>query len=64
MKPVVKYNINKHSFIKVGSRAIVHPIDHPSKLVSNTKAVATSIVIKVNGANFETENTKYRGVRV
>jgi hypothetical protein len=45
---------------RVGSKAIVFPIDHTSALVSNTKHVLTSRVTAVNpDGSFETMNSLY-----
>lgn len=60
-KPRVFFN--KHSVLVdplVRNRAVVLPYDHPSALVSNTKYVITSPVVKVNDdGSFETENSIY-----
>jgi hypothetical protein len=61
-KPVVYYRTDVDFFVKMGQGAIVHPVNHPSDLVSNTKAVLTSEVIQFNPINggFETMNTVYQ----
>lgn len=58
-KTVVTYDTSKEHFF-IGAVAFVHPIDHPSELVSNTKLIRTSRVVRhmVNG-EFETLNTIY-----
>ena len=51
--------------VKVGGRALVYPVDHPSDLVSNESYASTSPVVSViydkNGdvVEFETMNTHY-----
>jgi len=59
-KPVVHYRSHPDSYLKVGERAYVLPIDHPSPLVSNTKMVFTSRVVSLNSEGFETMNTIYK----
>ena len=63
-KPVVHYIPNKYQMICTGTSAYVWPIDHPSDLVSNTKPITTSKVIKYDRASgeFETMNTLYKPV--
>ncbi len=58
MKKIVKYNGQMTSFIVVGQRAVVYPINHPD--CSNQKFVSTSPVqhIDANGT-FETMNSVY-----
>ena len=60
-KPVVHYIPNKYQQIKVGISAYVWPVDHPSDLVSNTKAIITSKVVSYDKdtGDFETLNTRY-----
>lgn len=59
-KPVVKYRRTESDRIVVGHPAYVHPIDHTSPLVSNTKMVITSpVVSKSNDGSFETANSLY-----
>lgn len=58
MKPVVHYQVAV--LPPIGGSAYVYPVDHPSPLVSNTKAVRTSPVVRIDGDEFETENTIYR----
>lgn len=45
--------------IRIGHRAFVIPIDHPSLLVSNQDVVLTSTVVAFNQNGFETKNTIY-----
>lgn len=60
-KKVVQYKTGPGQYIRVGQRAIVWPIDHYSELVSNEKAVMTSVVLSYDAVtgNFETQNTIY-----
>jgi hypothetical protein len=58
-KPTVKYIPGAGTEIKVGERAWVRPLDHPSPLVSNTTWALTSPVISTNDKGFETRNTIY-----
>lgn len=62
MKKLVKYNTEYSAIIEVGRPAIVRPIDHTSELVSNTKHVMTSLVLRFDkkSGEFETENSIYR----
>jgi len=57
-KPLVRYR-PMNVIIEVGLPALVKTVDHPSPLVSNTKAVLTSPVIHVDEHGFETLNTRY-----
>lgn len=67
-KPIVHYT-HTSGQIQVGFPTVVLPKDHPSPLVSNTKLVVTSPVVKIGPPVnrkrgypekwFETENTKY-----
>lgn len=59
MKPIVHCHKVKGFDIRLGCSAIVKPIDHPSRLVSNQKPVITSKVIALSIDGFETENTMY-----
>ena len=62
-KPVVKYRPSKNDVIRVGHSAYIHPVNHPSALVSNTKFVFTSTVKELfNDGQFETENTLYQPI--
>lgn len=61
MKPVVHYN---HVFLapKVGRRAVVATVDHPSERVTNEGGpVFTSDVVSIGPGEgeFETQNTRY-----
>ena len=60
-KKVVQYKTGPGQYIRVGQRAIVWPIDHYSDMVSNEKAVMTSLVLSFNKVtgSFETQNTIY-----
>lgn len=60
-KRIVRYKTGPGQYIRVGKQAVIWPIDHYSELVSNEKAVVTSIVISYDTVtgNFETQNTKY-----
>jgi len=64
-KPVVHYRTDMDFFVKIGKGAVVHPVDHSSALVSNTKHVITSTVTQFNphDGGFETMNTIYRPYR-
>jgi hypothetical protein len=64
IKPIVYYDDSADSYIAVGHRAMVYPLNHESKLVSNTKAVITSFVIDYDEktGEFETLNSKYRPI--
>lgn len=60
-KPVVLYDASIEYHVKIGSRALVHPLNHPSELVSNTTYILTSNVVRIGeNGEFETENTIYR----
>lgn len=60
-KPVVLYRNPIMGTIKVGHRAVVEPINHPDvSRVSNTGPVVTSIIERVEGTEFETQNSIYR----
>ena len=61
MKPIVRY-VGPTPLLEIGQRTYVRPVDHPSGLVSNTKLVCTSHVVKIDydiPGRFETENTVY-----
>lgn len=62
-KPVVRYRAISGS-IRVGSPALVFPVDHPGDLVSNRQLARTSPVLNYRRATgeFETLNTVYRPV--
>ena len=64
-KPIVHYTPTAFDSIILGFYAYVQPIDHTSPFVSNTKAVSTSRVIRIekNGV-FETANSIYVPVGV
>ena len=59
-KKVVTYKPGP-SMIVLGLSALVRPVNHTSELVSNTKYVRTSPVIKYDSSSgrFETENSIY-----
>lgn len=60
-KPIVHYKLPIPEYLKVGSRVVVEPIDHPGSYVSNTKPVITSPVVAIQGHGvFVTENTIYQ----
>lgn len=62
-KPVVKYRPSKSDVIMVGHPAYIHPVNHTSNLVSNTKFVFTSTVVeRFSDGQFETKNTLYQPV--
>ena len=61
-KQEVKYDLTKYNFVKLGAPAVVKPINHPSKLVSNERFSMTTTVISMAGVDFETMNTRYVGV--
>ena len=61
-KPEVKYDLNQYNHVCLGRGAVVFPMNHPSEAVSNKVATYTSEVISVQGADFETLNTRYVGV--
>lgn len=58
MKPHVKFK-ECLTQVRIGWPVVCIPIDHPSELVSNTKSVITSPVVKINHDGFETLNTVY-----
>jgi len=60
-KPTVQYKDDPFSMILIGRPAYIHPIDHPSDLVSNEGMVKTSRVVSYDPetGSFETVNTKY-----
>lgn len=63
-KPVVHY---AHSeLVKLGSPALVWPVDHPSIKITNTTCVITSAVVKhdIKTGIFETQHTIYKPVEV
>jgi len=62
-KPVVQFS-RKIGVVIISDRALLHPIDHKSNLVSNTKQAMTSLVLKTVVKDgrivaLETQNTKY-----
>lgn len=63
-KPIVLYRYffeHPAANLALGKSTVVWPLDHPSPLVSNTKPVWTSPVIRLGPrGEFETENTIYR----
>lgn len=60
-RPEVMYSLNHHRFVKLGSRAVIHPVDHP--VIPKHRTLHTSSpVISVEGIDFETMNTRYIGV--
>jgi hypothetical protein len=65
-KKIVHYKSDKLSYFIEGASALVHTVDHPGETVSNTKAVLTSVVIRVDHSNgeFETLNTIYRPLKL
>lgn len=65
MKPIVHYTPTVFDSIIRGSYAYVQPTDHTSPFISNTRAVITSRVIRIekNGV-FETMNSIYVPVGV
>jgi hypothetical protein len=59
-KPIVHYTPTAFDSIVYGFYAYVEPVDHTSPYVSNTRAVTTSRVIRVeNNGVFETMNSIY-----
>ena len=60
-KPTVHYDKSKGTKIVVGKSATVWPTDHTSELVSNTKFISTSTVLKYTKSTgvFETRNSIY-----
>lgn len=64
-KPVVNYHSGSFH-VPLGGRAFIMPINHPSKLVSNTELACTSKVLSLRRdatgrvIEFETENTIYK----
>lgn len=62
VKPVVKY-VDIVLPVRIGGSAVLWPVNHPSGLVSNRKAVITSPVVAVSmterGLQVETRNTMY-----
>lgn len=44
---------------RVGQSCCVRPFNHPGPLVSNTKTILTSPVVRITHTGFETENTIY-----
>lgn len=65
MKPIVHYIPTPFDSIIEGFYAYVQPTDHTSPFVSNTRAVTTSRVVRIekNGV-FETMNSIYIPVGV
>lgn len=64
MKNIVRYVPHPDDYIVEGQRARVHPVDHPSELVSNTQQCITSRVLQVHADGFETENSYYIPMRL
>ena len=64
IKPVVHFFPTKMDYIKVGTPALIHPIDHPSELVSNKELARTSEVINITDDGFETRNTVYKRAKI
>lgn len=62
-KQIVQYIKSPQNIIKVGSRAFIKPINHPSDLVSNTTFVLTSTVRQIFDGGFETRNTIYEELK-
>lgn len=59
MKKSVIFIATNDNYIKVGSRAIIQPVDHPD--CSNREPAITSVVEKINSdGSFETANSVYR----
>lgn len=58
-KPLVHYR--ELVVCTLGSSALLIPADHPSELVSNTKTIVTSAVVRGldTEGSFETMNTRY-----
>lgn len=64
LKRLVQYDASEFNQIMLGFGAIVKPVNHDSEIVSNTKHVITSTVIKYDGEGcFETANTLYVPVK-
>lgn len=61
MKPIVHFT-DSIGEVRIGSHALVIPVDHPSSIVINNNLAQTSAVVKVNPDGFETLNTIYRKV--
>ena len=61
-KAEVKYDLNQYNRVCLGRGAVVFPMNHPSEAVSNKVASCTSEVVSIEGADFETRNTRYVGV--
>ena len=60
-KQTVHYIPHVLDDIRKGRSALVMKVlDHPSDLVSNTKAIHTSDVVEINDYGFETQNTIYK----
>lgn len=61
-KPVVMYRPISLGLIKVGQRATVVAIDHPSHLIRPFEVVHTSLVLEYDedSGDFVTRNTFYR----
>ena len=57
-KPVVLYENPQR--IEIGFPAIIYPLNHPSRLVTNSEYAITSMVVAITDDGFETENTIYR----
>ncbi len=61
MKPLVFFKDRPDNYIREGHCAIVTPINHPGPLVTNTKPIVTTRVLKVwPCGGFDTKNTRYR----
>lgn len=60
-KQVVFYKSDILPDVKVGQRAIVYPLNHPSEWVSNGSAALTTPVVAIReGGIFETLNSIYK----
>lgn len=65
-KQAVSYLVNQHTFIVVGERAVVVPVDHPDEYnVTNGAAVLTTTVESYDAKTgvFETKNSVYKPVK-
>lgn len=60
-KQVVFYKSDVLPIVKVGQRAVVYPLNHPSERVSNRSAALTTAVLAIReGGVFETLNSIYK----
>ena len=60
-KPIVHYISDGFTIIKLGERALIYPVDHPSPWVTNGRIAHTSPIIRVgDDGEFETWNTIYK----